>query len=356
MLGSFDGAEHDVDAGRGLARRARRGRARARDQVPPPPGRRPPRRGAASSAASRRSTSCPRRSSCPTALRARRAVAPRGRRSRAPSSARSCRPRARRGAQRVVRAATPTAPGAHILPPSAAVEGDQSNRLGDGGGGSRRAARAQAGERSAARRAERRLRRAARAVRGDAPLARARRRRLRAADVGLPGRLQVAPRRPRRAGRARAHRLPDRRRPRARARRAADACACSARSRGSGAERPPSGAHSTACSCGRTGAGSWCRTARSLYILVRHPARFSRAAVMTYAVFDIGASVYWLLPTAPPWYAAAVAGEQVERDARGAAHDGRVRRASGETAGARSTVCSEAIPWPRCPLCTSPHP
>lgn len=43
-----------------------------------------------------------------------------------------------------------------------------------------------------------------------------------------------------------------------------------------------------------------------LYILVRHPERFSRAAVMTYAVFNIGASVYWVAPTAPPWYAADV--------------------------------------------------
>ena len=25
---------------------------------------------------------------------------------------------------------------------------------------------------------------------------------------------------------------------------------------------------------------------------------------MTYAVFDLGACVYWLAPTAPPWYAA----------------------------------------------------
>ncbi len=41
-----------------------------------------------------------------------------------------------------------------------------------------------------------------------------------------------------------------------------------------------------------------------LYILARHPARFPRAAVMTYAVFDIGAGIYWVLPTAPPWYAA----------------------------------------------------
>jgi membrane-associated phospholipid phosphatase len=50
------------------------------------------------------------------------------------------------------------------------------------------------------------------------------------------------------------------------------------------------------------------------YILVRHPERFPRAAVMTYAVFDLGASVYWIAPTAPPWYAASVAG----RDDHGA--------------------------------------
>ncbi|HZL48310.1 MAG TPA: phosphatase PAP2 family protein [Solirubrobacteraceae bacterium] len=51
------------------------------------------------------------------------------------------------------------------------------------------------------------------------------------------------------------------------------------------------------------------------YILLRHRGRFPRAAVMTYAVFDIGATVYWLLPTAPPWYAASAA-------ARGAAERG----------------------------------
>jgi membrane-associated phospholipid phosphatase len=49
-----------------------------------------------------------------------------------------------------------------------------------------------------------------------------------------------------------------------------------------------------------------------LYILLRRPSQFSRAAVFTYAVFDVGASVYWLLPTAPPWYAASVADEQGE--------------------------------------------
>jgi membrane-associated phospholipid phosphatase len=46
-----------------------------------------------------------------------------------------------------------------------------------------------------------------------------------------------------------------------------------------------------------------------LYILARDRRRFTRAAVLTYAVFDIGASVYWLAPTAPPWYAAETAVE-----------------------------------------------
>jgi hypothetical protein len=41
-----------------------------------------------------------------------------------------------------------------------------------------------------------------------------------------------------------------------------------------------------------------------VYLLVRHPSRFPRAAVLTYAVFDVGAVCYWLFPTAPPWYAA----------------------------------------------------
>jgi hypothetical protein len=41
-----------------------------------------------------------------------------------------------------------------------------------------------------------------------------------------------------------------------------------------------------------------------LYVMARQPERFGRAAVLTYAVFDIGASFYWVLPTAPPWYAA----------------------------------------------------
>src|SRR6202034_270419 len=32
--------------------------------------------------------------------------------------------------------------------------------------------------------------------------------------------------------------------------------------------------------------------------------RFARAALMTYAVFDVGVVTYWVAPTAPPWYAA----------------------------------------------------
>jgi hypothetical protein len=72
------------------------------------------------------------------------------------------------------------------------------------------------------------------------------------------------------------------------------------------------------------------------YILLRHRGRFPRAAVMTYAVFDIGATVYWLLPTAPPWYAAAAAaaaeGGVAERGVavRGAAEDGLAVRGAAE--------------------------
>ena len=64
-----------------------------------------------------------------------------------------------------------------------------------------------------------------------------------------------------------------------------------------------------------------------LYILMRRPERFPRAAVMTYAVFDIGASVYWLVPTAPPWYAASVAGNRAGRGTGREDHGaGEVRR------------------------------
>jgi membrane-associated phospholipid phosphatase len=39
------------------------------------------------------------------------------------------------------------------------------------------------------------------------------------------------------------------------------------------------------------------------FLLVR-PSRFARAALHTYAVFDLGVIGYWILPTAPPWFAA----------------------------------------------------
>jgi membrane-associated phospholipid phosphatase len=41
-----------------------------------------------------------------------------------------------------------------------------------------------------------------------------------------------------------------------------------------------------------------------IYVLVRRPERFPCAAARMYAVFDIGATFYWVIPTAPPWYAA----------------------------------------------------
>lgn len=43
-----------------------------------------------------------------------------------------------------------------------------------------------------------------------------------------------------------------------------------------------------------------------LYVLVRRRDLFPRAAVLTYGVFDLGVTGYWLVPTAPPWYAAQV--------------------------------------------------
>ncbi len=41
------------------------------------------------------------------------------------------------------------------------------------------------------------------------------------------------------------------------------------------------------------------------YVWWRDPDRFPGAAARMYAVFDAGAVFYWVIPTAPPWYAAA---------------------------------------------------
>jgi hypothetical protein len=39
------------------------------------------------------------------------------------------------------------------------------------------------------------------------------------------------------------------------------------------------------------------------YVLARRPERFGRAAAMMAATFDAGVVGYWLVPTAPPWWA-----------------------------------------------------
>jgi len=52
-----------------------------------------------------------------------------------------------------------------------------------------------------------------------------------------------------------------------------------------------------------------------VWILLRHPARFPRAARQMAAVFDLGCVGYFAVPTAPPWWASeqGLAGEKVER-------------------------------------------
>jgi hypothetical protein len=69
--------------------------------------------------------------------------------------------------------------------------------------------------------------------------------------------------------------------------------------------------------------------------MLRHPRRFERSAVMTYAVFDIGAMIYWVLPTAPPWYAAAHTARSDEFDGelleRTGSYDGSPVREGSET-------------------------
>ncbi|HEY7455638.1 MAG TPA: phosphatase PAP2 family protein [Solirubrobacterales bacterium] len=52
-----------------------------------------------------------------------------------------------------------------------------------------------------------------------------------------------------------------------------------------------------------------------LFILLRHPERFPRAARQLAAVFDLGCAVYFAAPTAPPWWASeqGETGEEVQR-------------------------------------------
>lgn len=41
-----------------------------------------------------------------------------------------------------------------------------------------------------------------------------------------------------------------------------------------------------------------------IYFWLRRPQRFGAAAARMYVVFDLGVVFYWLIPTAPPWWAA----------------------------------------------------
>jgi membrane-associated phospholipid phosphatase len=41
------------------------------------------------------------------------------------------------------------------------------------------------------------------------------------------------------------------------------------------------------------------------YVLLRHRDRYPRSAVLMSACFDLGCVVYWVVPTAPPWWAGA---------------------------------------------------
>jgi hypothetical protein len=75
-----------------------------------------------------------------------------------------------------------------------------------------------------------------------------------------------------------------------------------------------------------------------VYIMLRHRSRFERSAVLTYAVFDIGAMVYWVLPTAPPWYAAAHGG-------RGGDFNGRLLARSTFDRGSRATAATPSSPY-----------
>ena len=118
--------------------------------------------------------------------------------------------------------------------------------------------------------------------------------------------------------------LPARRRPGARARRAAVGSPAAT----AGAQRPRGPEWRTLDRVLVWAHWSWFMVPHGAvaYILVRRPERFVRAALMTYAVFDLGASFYWIAPTAPPWYAASEARRREPRASGRAADDGGVRR------------------------------
>jgi membrane-associated phospholipid phosphatase len=50
-----------------------------------------------------------------------------------------------------------------------------------------------------------------------------------------------------------------------------------------------------------------------VYVLLFHREKFGRSAALMAATFDVGVVVYWLVPTAPPWWAGRGAGKQPVR-------------------------------------------
>ena len=142
--------------------------------------------------------------------------------------------------------------------------------------------------------------------------------------------------------------LPGSRGPRARVGRGSRACACSAGSQGRfpdirRPERVLVWAH-----------WIWFLVPHgtALYVLARRRDRFPRAAAMIYATFDLGVICYWVIPTAPPWYAA-----EHGRFGSDAAPLRRLMLDYGEqfwpALGAPS-MDWPGIPSPPCPRCTSP--
>ena len=149
---------------------------------------------------------------------------------------------------------------------------------------------------------------------------------------------------------ARASRLPDRARPPPRRGRVADG-APAARA----APRRPLQRRGEGARLGRTGPGSRRRTSRSLYVRARNPRRFRRAAVLTYAVFDLGAVIYWLFAdrAALVCRRAGAACGSATRPRSCAPADGRVRRALLARRWPRFTACVGATRSRRCLRCTS---
>ena len=93
-----------------------------------------------------------------------------------------------------------------------------------------------------------------------------------------------------------------------------------------------------------------------LYLIFRRPERFPNGAARIYSTFDIGLLGYWVVPTAPPWYASA----------QGLMEDGRtpeLRRMMVEygehfwrSGWAPLYGVFGENHWPPCPRCTSRHP